>query len=240
MPPTRSELRLLGALELTGPARAADLLAQGKLVALLAYLALTAPAFQRRDSIVGLLWPELTQDRARAALRKALHALRAVLGAAAVVSRGDEEIGLAAGELWCDAAAFRAAADGARPDEAVTLYRGELLPGFHLAGCAEYDRWLDGARAELRERAGAAAWALALKREQERDHTVAGQLARRAVRLMDGNERLLRKAMEMLERTGDRAGAMLLYEEFAKRLRQELEVDPSPETAALAQRLRGP
>jgi serine/threonine-protein kinase len=242
MPDTRPELRLLGTLDLTGPPQAPELLAQSKLVALLSLLTLASappPGFRRRDRVVGVFWPELDQGHARAALRKALHAIRQVLGEHAVISRGDEDIGIAPDGLWCDVVEFSAAADHGRLDRALELYRGELLPGFHLSGCADFERWLDDERAAARDRAGGAAWALALRHEQDRDHTMAGQLARRAVRLMAGNERLLRKAMEMLHRTGDRAGAVTLYDEFAKRLRQDLEVEPSDETQQLARRLRG-
>jgi serine/threonine-protein kinase len=42
----------------------------------------------------------------------------------------------------------------------------------------------------------------------------------------------------MLERLGDRAGALRLYDEFARRLRQELETEPSRETIELVTRLK--
>ncbi|MGH7526162.1 MAG: hypothetical protein ACREMX_05615, partial [Gemmatimonadales bacterium] len=51
-------------------------LAQPKRAALLTYLAAAQPrGFQRRDALLALFWPELDQDRARAALRKAVHHL---------------------------------------------------------------------------------------------------------------------------------------------------------------------
>src|SRR5687768_6336039 len=89
------ELYLLGGIELRGIDReAADrLLAQPKITALLAFLALSPEQRpQRRDRIVALLWPELDQGHARTALRKALHMLRTTLGADAVRNRGDEEV----------------------------------------------------------------------------------------------------------------------------------------------------
>jgi hypothetical protein len=165
-PPLR--FHVLGGIALAGavdPAAADRLLAQPKAVALLVYLALAAagrPArYQRRDRLVGLLWPELDQTHARGALRKAVHAARAVLGADTVLSRGDEELALADGALWCDAAAFGQAEEAGRLAQALELYAGDLLPGFHLAECAEFGRWLDDTRQELRERAAGAAWALA-------------------------------------------------------------------------------
>jgi DNA-binding SARP family transcriptional activator len=42
----------------------------------------------------------------------------------------------------------------------------------------------------------------------------------------------------MLDRLGDRAGALSLFDEFAKRLRKELDVDPSVETLKMADDLR--
>src|SRR6476646_3793676 len=108
------ELCLFGGIALRGaPSGVADaLLTQSKPVALLAYLALSPDGrFQRRDRLVGLLWPDLDQSHARAALRKALHDVRNALGAEFVVSRGDDEIAIAPAALRCDAVQFAAAID---------------------------------------------------------------------------------------------------------------------------------
>lgn len=234
-------LYLLGGVELAGVDRAvADrLLAQPKLIALLAFLALSPEQRpQRRDRIVGLFWPELDQAHARTALRKAVHALRKALGADAVRSRGDEEIGLAVPPVWCDAVELAAAADAGRMLRAFELYRGELLPGFHLPGCGEFDRWLDDERAVARERAAAAAWGLARTLESESEWTRAGLMAKRAVQYKWDDERVLRRTLTMLTRIGDHAGALRMYDEFATRMRTELDADPAPETVALARSLR--
>lgn len=235
-------LYLLGGIALRDDSGAdrEGVLAQSKVVALLAYLALSPGGrFQRRDKLVGLLWPELDQEHARAALRKALHLVRSGLGDEVIRARGDEEVGVDSAHLWCDAVAFTDACDGGSLEAALELYDGELMPGFHLSECEAFDEWLEAERAELRERAAAAAWALAEILEKDLKRTLAGRWARRAVQYAGTDERVLRRTMEMLERVGDRAGALHLYEGFARRLRKELEVDPSPETAALARRLRG-
>ena len=148
-------LFLLGGVELRGvPSSDADrLLSQSKVVALLAYLALSPPGrYQRRDRLVGLLWPELDQAHARAALRKAVHAIRTTLGAQMLTVRGDEDLAIASGALWCDVAEFIACTDGGRLGRALELYRDEIMPGFHLPGCSEYDLWLADQRASARER----------------------------------------------------------------------------------------
>jgi serine/threonine-protein kinase len=236
-------LELLGGVELSGvPAEAADrLLVQPKLVALLAYLALRGAGgrYQRRDQLVALLWPELDQTHARTALRKSIHAIRSLLGAATLVSRGDEEIALAEGAMLCDAVEFRADIERGDLNAALERYRDDLMPGFHLAGCASFERWLESERTELRERAGAAALALAQLYEQDSSFTGASRWARRAARFSWDDERTLRRAMGLLDRAGDRSGALRLYDEFAQRLRADFSADPSPETVALARQLQG-
>jgi len=137
----------LGALELRGAhgEELRSVLVQTKRLALFAYLALAKPArLHRRDSLVALFWPESDAERARLALRQALHFLRRALGEGVIVGRGDEEIGIAPEALWCDVVAFEIALDGGRCAEALELYRGDLLPG-----C--YDEWLLPERERLRQ-----------------------------------------------------------------------------------------
>jgi serine/threonine-protein kinase len=235
------ELCLFGGVALRGaaPGVAHALLAQSKPVALLAYLALSPDGrFQRRDRLVGLLWPELDQAHARAALRKALHDVRTALGADFIAARGDDEIAIAPAALRCDAVQFAAAIEKGYFARAVELYRGDFMPGFFLAGCAEFERWLEDERTTTRERAAAASWALAVALEGDQQLTDAGAWARRAARHAWTDERVLRRAMTMLERIGDRAGAVKLYDGFAARLRADLEVEPSAETNALVESIR--
>ncbi len=239
---TPPSLFLLGGIHLEGveTALADRLLAQSKVVALIACLAL-APAgrYQRRDRLVGLLWPELDQQHARAALRKAVFAARALFGDALLLARGDEEFVLSRERLWCDAVEFTEAADAGRLGRAIELYRGELMPGFHLHGCSEFSMWLDTERNSAVERAAAASWAMAQRMEEAQELTKASKLARETARHLWSDERVLRRAMLMLQRLGDRAGALRLFSDVSQRLRAELDALPSEETTALAARIRG-
>jgi len=234
------ELFLLGGVELRGSMDGADkLLAQSKAVALLAYLALSpARRFQRRDTLVGLLWPELDQARARADLRKTVHNIRGMLGATVIESRGDDELAASSRVLWCDVDEFNAASDGGRLAQALELYRGDLMPGFFLRDCVEFERWLDAQRAAAEERYVAASWAMAVAFEGERNYTKAGHWARRTVHHAWNNERVLRRVLSMLDRIGDRAGAMKLFDEFSTRLSADLGVRPSRETLDLVEQIR--
>ncbi|MGH7476763.1 MAG: BTAD domain-containing putative transcriptional regulator, partial [Longimicrobiales bacterium] len=53
------------------------------------------------------------------------------------------------------------------------------------------------------------------------------------------DERGIRRLIALLDRAGDRAGAIVAYEDFARRLAEELEVEPAPETRALVEEVRG-
>ena len=234
------ELRVLGALRLTAPNRddVANLTRQARRAALLAYLAAATPrGSHRRDKLLALFWPELDQARARAALNQAVYVLRATLGEEAIVPRGDGALGLT-DVVWCDAVAFEAALDAGNVGDALALYRGDLLDGFFISGAPEFEHWLDGERARLRERASEAAWALAETRAAAGDVVDAERWARRAADLVPADEARVRRLMTFLLGLGDRAAAVRAYEVFVARLRQEYELEPSAETEALAASLR--
>ena len=234
-------LRLFGPLELT----ASDgrdlrpLLAQPKRVAVLTCIAARpAGEFVRRDTLLGLFWPDLDQAAARRSLRQALHLLRTHLGPETFVSRGDEDLAVNPGRLHVDVQDFLSAA-AQRRAEALELYRGDLLAGFFLSGgSVPFERWLEETRSTLRDTAARLAAVLAREAEGagDREHAVAW--ARRALALEPENETALRRLLETLERAGDRAGALRSYETFARRLAQDLDQDPSPETRELVARMR--
>lgn len=212
---------------------------QPKRMALLVYLAVARPrGFHRRDTLVALFWPELDSRRARAALNKAVHHLRAALGANTIVSRGSEELGLNWDTVWCDVVAVEDALDAGRPEDALGLYRGELLQGFHISGAVDFERWLDLERDRIRWRVREAAWTLADAAEAAGDIATATRWGRTAQFLDPEDERTLRRLIELLHRTGNDAAALREFETFARRLRGLYEIEPSPETCALIESLR--
>src|ERR1041384_4810036 len=140
--------------------------AQPKRFALLAYLVVTEPSgLQRRDRLVALLWPDLDQEHARTALRKALHALRAALGPDAIRTRGTEEVGIDRDRVHSDVMEFEGALAAGRLMDGLKWYRGDLLDGFFISDAPTFERWLDQERARLRARAATAAWTVADEQE---------------------------------------------------------------------------
>jgi DNA-binding SARP family transcriptional activator/TolB-like protein len=232
---------LLGQLELGTAADAGQtsILSQPKRLALLAYLAVGAGKYHRRDTLLALFWPELDEFAARRALRNTLYQLRLTLGDDVFVVRGDDEVMANPAALWCDAAALRDAVAGARYDEAVGLYRGELLEGFHITNAGEgFESWLSRERAEALTLALRALDARVVQYQQAGDAVAAAQCALRATALAPFDEVWLRRAATALDAIGDRSGAVRLADAFVQRMATELEARPSAETMALIERLR--
>lgn len=220
-----------------GPVTA--VLAQPRRLLLLAYLATARPrGFHGRDRLLGLFWPDSDQERARNSLRQALHHLRRALGDDAFLTRGDHEIAVNPAVLRCDAVAFDEALDAGDREGAVRLYRGEFLPGLFLEGAAELDRHLEDERARYRRAAVRALWELADADQARGEFGAAVLRGRAALALEPHDESGLRRVLELMERTGDRAAGVLLYEDFARRLQEDLELEPDGETRRLVERLR--
>src|SRR5947207_14798838 len=101
--------RMLGSVELRdSQGRELDaILRRPKLLALLGYLTIARPCgFQRRDTLVALLWPDVDHAHARDALNQAVHALRQGLEREVVRARGEEDGGTGADGIACDGRGF--------------------------------------------------------------------------------------------------------------------------------------
>ena len=235
-------LQLLGALGLTGDDghEIRPVLAQPKRFALLAYLALAEPrGFRRRDTLLPLFWPETAGEPARASLRRALHFLRSHLGEGVIVTRGEEEVDVAAEQLSCDVRVFEAHLAAGREAEALALYHSDLLAGFFVSDAApELDEWIDRARRRYREAAFAAAERLAEREEKAGRLSTARFWSERALDLQPLSETALLRMLRLLDRAGERVEALHRYENFARRLKAELGVEPGPELRGLLQALR--
>jgi DNA-binding SARP family transcriptional activator len=235
------ELRTLGTIDLRNGAgkRIDSVLPHTKRLALLAYLCTShSEQLARRDTLVALLWPGLDDSHARGALRFELSQLRRALGRDALRGEGAEVIGVNPERVWCDASAFEAEVGGGRLADALDLWKGEFLPGLHVPG-GEFQRWVDSRRDHLSRQAVGAADRLRAQAEEQGDVAGAVRWARRQTELAPYDETAWRHLLSSLDRAGDRAAALAAYSTFATHLRDELEVEPSPETKALAERIRG-
>ncbi|MGQ0563001.1 MAG: BTAD domain-containing putative transcriptional regulator, partial [Gemmatimonadota bacterium] len=168
---------------------------------------------------------------------QAVFQLRQALGRSVIVNRGDDEIGLAAGAVWCDARSF---GELVRDDAAaaMALYEGELLPGFVVDDAHEFDRWLSDERTRLATEAAGACLRLSQETERAGDLERATEWARRAIAIQPYSEPAHQRLIQLLDRSGDRASALHAVEELRALLRAEFDAEPSAETLGLERAVR--
>jgi DNA-binding SARP family transcriptional activator/tetratricopeptide (TPR) repeat protein len=234
-------LRVLGGIDLRDDAgrEFRPVLAQSKRFAILCYLAIAPPrTFHRRDTLIGLFWPEADDEHARSALRQALHFLRHAVGENILASRGDDEIGVAPGSLWCDAVAFEEALTAGSDAEAADLYGGDLLPGFFISEAPEFDRWMDGERMRLRECVSTVLERLASTAAADGDHRGSIRQWRRLATMDPLNSRVAVGLMTSIAAAGDRAGAIRHADAHAALIRDELGGEADEAVMALAKQFR--
>jgi DNA-binding SARP family transcriptional activator len=97
------------------------------------------------------------------------------------------------------------------PGSPVSIRRSNL-PSFQV---------VDAQRRTIREFAARAAWETSRAEEARGDRGAAVAMARRARELDPDNEEIVRRLMELLDRRGDRGGALKVYGEWQARLLED-------------------
>jgi TolB-like protein/DNA-binding SARP family transcriptional activator len=234
-------LHTLGPIDLRGSngQELHAILAQPKRIALLAYLSLARPpGFQRRDTLLALFWPEYDAEHARNSLSQSIHVLRRSLGPDMLVTRNGDALGLERADFWCDAVEFENTLDTGKVADAVELYRGDLLEGFHISGATEFDRWLEAERARLADRYAKALEAVAEQREAAGDFEGAVTWWRRLAARDPYSSRVALRLMRALAGGGDPAGAVHHARVHESLLREELDIVPDTEVGAFVRQLQ--
>jgi DNA-binding SARP family transcriptional activator/TolB-like protein len=216
---------------LTGPAL------QRHRVALLAVLCVAHPRSVPRDKLLAYLWPERDTEHARNLLNQAVHALRKALGEEAILSAG-EELRLDARDLQCDVIAFQEALQANAPERALGRYAGPFLDGFFLPEAPEFEQWVDRERERLASGYAYALEALAEAAAREREFVKAAAWWKERAAHDPYDSRVALRLMEALEASGNRAGALQHAALHERLLREELGIEPNPEIAGLAERVR--
>lgn len=232
-------LRALGPLDLRSGdnTEVRQVLAQPKRAALLTYLVVATPRESHsRDKLLALFWPDQASEPARNALSQAVHFLRRALGDDVIVSHNGDSLSVSPTLIWCDVIAFDDAMRQGRVDEALELYRGDLLDGFHIANAPEFEHWLDVERQRLAERFDSVLEAMTTRCEQQGDHSGALAHGRRLAARQPYNSAVALRLMRALAASGDPAAAVQHAQVHEKLLRSELDVPlPGEITAFVAE-----
>jgi len=235
-------LILLGGFQVRDAAGRKIDIAGSKAALLLAYLALRPGEMQCREKLMSLLWSDREEVQARGSLRQAIWALRRALGELEPNPLVIDSDGLSLDPeaIESDVASLQQlVAEGSTNAlyAAITLYRGPLLDGVRIGDSAFqdfvrneqeriYDLVLDAYTRLLGDRSGA---------------DVGESRAEAAKRLLeiDPLQEVAHRALIRHYADKGQVGlALKQYQACAEILRQELQMEPAPETQALIEEIR--
>jgi DNA-binding SARP family transcriptional activator len=217
---------------------------------LFAYLALNRHEDLSRYRLMGVFWPEHSEERAENNLSLTVLALRRLLDAGrdggSFVTYSAGCYSLAFDDIWLDTEAMidfvRSASDlevagrhqeaANALDQALMLYAGDLLPA------DLYEEWTQFHREQLQN-----IFANALTRRAELaraafDHELSIQLNRRLLELDPSLEEAHRRLMLDYLAIGQRSRAFAQMEACRRALKRQLGVQPATETLAVFDQLR--
>jgi predicted ATPase/DNA-binding SARP family transcriptional activator len=253
-------LRLLGPLQITLDGHPVNC-KYDKVRALLVYLATAAERPHRRETLLGLLWPDLPEAAARNNLRQGLATLRDALGDRnasppfLLAERAEVQFNPAA-DWSLDVRTFTALLaactqhthrrlDSCRVcaehlQQAVALYQGAFLAEFFLPDSEAFEAWAVVMREQLQQKLLAALTHLVVYHERRGRYSDALCFARRQLELEPWDEEAHRHIMRLHLLAGDRNAALAQYETCRRILNSELGVEPEPATTAFYQEIAGP
>lgn len=248
---SQMRFRLFGAFQARLAGEISPHFVSGKLEELFCFLLLHRQMMTARETLAALLWGDTTTVQSKKYLRDALWKLQEKLSlshdAAPVLLTSPEYVRLhPQADVWADVTEFETAfaqvedVPGAALtpgqanslQQAIELYRGELLEGWYQDWClCERVRFQEIHQKMLHK---LMRWCEA-NGEYERGLHYGDALLRSDV----AHERTHRAMMRLRYLAGDRTGAMRQYERCVATLRQELDIKPSRRTVELYEQIRG-
>ncbi len=251
-PPTTLHVSLLGEFKLRFGETAVPPL-DARCQTLLAYLILQRDTAHTRQHIAFQFWPDSTESQARTNLRNLIHKLRRALPKSdqllhltrqtiqwqpaipITLDVATFEQLLETGDRGLEHMNFQSPAPNPQspiPDlqQAIALYRGDLLPG-------HYDDWILAARERLRQRFLRGIERLVALLEKDQQFADAIPYAQRLLREDPLHEATYRRLMRLQALNGNTAGALRTYHTCTTVLQRELGVSPSPATQEVYERL---
>ncbi|MBN1812460.1 MAG: tetratricopeptide repeat protein [Anaerolineae bacterium] len=246
---TRLSLHLLSTLQVSRGGTPVTDFESDKERALVAFLAEESQHPHRREKLVGLLWPELTESAGRNNLRRVLSNLRRTLGdrepsTSPLLLTRHQTVQLNSSDVWVDTRAFTDLLKSPTQrsletlERATALYRGDFLEGFSLADSPAFEEWLVVCRERYRRLMMDALHHLVEAHEQQGRYERALELGWKQLDLEPWWEEAHQQLMRLLALNGRRSEALAQYHTCRRLLDEELGVAPSAETADLFEQIR--
>jgi DNA-binding SARP family transcriptional activator len=206
-----------------------------KAKALVAYLVLTPGMKETRDRLVGLLWSETEDAKARASLRQLLHVLRDTFDAAGLVglSTDRDQVSLDPSAVVTDLDDLIASVDRGEPADCLSDEAGitdSLLRGYDDVD-PSFGSWLtvkrEGIRRMLIRRLEAQLTEITHRPE------VTKRIARALFQIDPTHEIACQELMRACVASGNAGSALAAYKQLWECLEQEYDIEPSMATQEL-------
>jgi len=227
---TKVTISVLGGLHFIGLDEAA---LTRKVKAVAAFLALQQGQPQSREKVAAMFWENSPEEQARTNLRQCLSSLRKHLKEALITKT--DMIWLDPSQVDLDVTRFEALIGKQEPEaseEAITLYKGDLLDGFAIKEEA-FESWLRSERERYRNLMIDGLTRLISSKEASGDHAAVATLTTRLLVLDQLNEAAHRTLMKAYAAQGRHDAALKQFEICKGTLERELGVGPQQETASL-------
>jgi TolB-like protein/DNA-binding SARP family transcriptional activator/tetratricopeptide (TPR) repeat protein len=214
-----------------------ELSGQRKGLALLALLAAAGDRGLTRETVVGFIWPDSDDERARISLKQLIHSLRSQLHAPELLLPS-ADLRLNPDVITSDVSDFRAAIAARDLESAAALHVGAFLDGFYLKGADEFERWVATERAAFAASATRAMEALATRSAERGETRAAVDWWRRVANADPLGARAATGLMLALEAAGERAGALQHARVYEQLVDAELGTKPDASVLEVIERLR--
>lgn len=207
-------------------------------LALLGLLAASGTGGLNRDKVIGWLWPDTDEARARHSLTQALYSVRRALDCDDLFVISGPTIRINPDRLTSDIQDFEDCLARGDFASAVELYAGPFLDAVFLTDAGDFERWASAERERLMHRLSDALESLSSDAESTGDVEHAVRWRRRQAALLPLDGRIATRLMRALADAGDRAGALRHAQVHASLLQQELELPPDATVVSLTEQLR--
>lgn len=212
-----------------------------KTLILLCYLACHQRSFGR-EMLAGLFWGDASHERALSNLRQSLHNLQKLAPGYLIITRQSVAFDHTRAH-WID---IQALITSDTPEysledslkQSLEHYQGDFMDGIMLEDAPEIDHWIQVERERHRLQYIHLLEQKLLTYTQRADWMQVQHIAQKLISVDPWRESAYRELMLAMARTGAYNSALLQFEQFRRRLRDELAVEPAEETQTVYTRIQ--
>lgn len=205
-----------------------------KVLALCVYLTLNRQPCSR-DKLIGLLWGDVEEEKARTSLRSALYNIQQQLPDLLEVTR--KQVGIVTADaMVVDVWQFEQgimSADSAVQSMAMGHYQADFLDGLYIPAAPDFEHWMLTERERLHRLAVGY-----LEQALNRDPYHAVDAARKLISLEPWREDASRYLMRQAARQRNYTSALKIFQHLRSYIQEELEIEPSTQTLQLVARIQ--